>query len=135
MANDYEKKGGHGGARPGAGRKPADNRIAEAYRERFAILPIDYMLSVINGVNPATGEPFTDETRPDDERLDRLAIAAAPYIQRRLAPVDVKDSEDSEPRKVYGVDVRRLTTEELRWYERILMKAEVPASQLPDAPR
>jgi hypothetical protein len=33
------------------------------------------------------------------------------------------------------VNLTVLTDEELRWFERILMKAQVPASKISDAPR
>lgn len=58
--------------------------------------------------------------------MDRLAIAAAPFIHRRLAPIAVADRE-SEPKGALNLAAR--TDEELGWLERILMKAQVPLRQ------
>lgn len=70
----------HGGARPGAGRKPggANKATKEAY-ERAASsgeLPLDYLLRVMR-----------DENTDEGKRID-CAKAAAPYIHPKRAPVD-----------------------------------------------
>ena len=71
---------GHGGPRPGSGRKKGgSNRLTEeavAQAKEGGILPLDYMLEVMRDVK-------VDETR----RLD-AAKAAAPYVHARLQPVD-----------------------------------------------
>ena len=79
MPRNYVKKGGHGGRRPGAGRKPAGDRVAEDYRKRFAILPLERWLSIINGKDPASNR------KPTRQQMDAAARAAAPYVHRRLA--------------------------------------------------
>ncbi len=71
---------GHGGARPGAGRKAggANKRTQEAY-ERAATsgeLPLDYLLRVMR-----------DEATDEAKRID-CAKAAAPYLHPKRAPVD-----------------------------------------------
>jgi len=77
----------HGGARPGAGRKPGStNRISrEAYEraKESGELPLDYLLRIMR-------EESADEAR----RID-CAKAAAPYIHPRRAPVDGDGKEAS----------------------------------------
>jgi hypothetical protein len=69
-----------GGARPGSGRKKgaANKATAEARKAALAsgISPLDFMLSVMR-----------DETA-DVRRRDAMAMAAAPYLHPRLAPVE-----------------------------------------------
>lgn len=70
----------HGGARPGAGRKPggASKLSQEAYEraKESGELPLDYLLRVMRDTN-------ADEAR----RID-CAKAAAPYLHPKRAPVD-----------------------------------------------
>lgn len=70
----------HGGARPGAGRKPGSIRKATAAAQAKAaetgILPLDFMLNHMR-----------DETAPIAERLD-MAKAAAPYIHAKLSSIE-----------------------------------------------
>lgn len=68
-----------GGYRPGAGRPKKSGGptkaelVAEAAREatKSGMTPLEYMLAVMN--DPAA----------DNERRDRMAIAAAPYVHAR----------------------------------------------------
>lgn len=122
MPRNYIKKGGHGGVRRGAGRKRADNRRAERYSKRFSIMPLDYMLSQLNGLNPLTGKPLTGKNRPSAKRMDRMAIAAARFIHPRVAPVRL---EETEPKPECALDPTKLTDEELTFLERILAKGQV----------
>jgi len=66
---------GWGGPRPGSGRpKGARNRrlpLAQAKRLRRE-LPLDYMLRILN------------DTKQPDERRDKMATLAAPYLHARL---------------------------------------------------
>lgn len=71
---------GHGGARPGAGKKPGAIRRATAAAQAKAaeggILPLDFMLQIMR-----------DEQADRAERLD-MAKAAAPYVHAKLASID-----------------------------------------------
>ena len=70
----------HGGARPGAGRKPGTpNRATAELQAAVAAsgeTPLDYMLQIMR-----------DDTR-GAERRDEMAKAAAPYVHAKLAAVD-----------------------------------------------
>jgi hypothetical protein len=70
----------HGGARPGAGRKPgAATRLNQDARQKAldgGISPLDYMLGLMR-----------DEELDRDTRLD-AAKSAAPYLHARLAAVE-----------------------------------------------
>lgn len=70
----------HGGARPGAGRKPGSIRKATAAAQAKAaetgILPLDFML-----------DRMRDEQAPMDDRMD-MAKAAAPYIHAKLSSIE-----------------------------------------------
>lgn len=69
----------HGGARPGAGRKPGTpNRATQEQRDAVAasgLTPLDYLLTVMR-----------DEGNPTDTRLD-AAKAAASYVHPKLSAV------------------------------------------------
>lgn len=71
---------GHGGKRPGAGRKKGQVvKFDEAARKKAAetgILPLEFMLNVMR-----------DEEQDFSTRFD-AAKAAAPYVHARLASVD-----------------------------------------------
>jgi len=65
---------GHGGARPGAGRtKGAKSLVTEEAIKRAGDgeTPLEYMLRVMR-----------DQTQPD-ERRDRMAMGAAPYVHAK----------------------------------------------------
>lgn len=70
----------HGGARPGAGRKPGQTtKLNEDARQKAlegGISPLEYMLGQLR-----------DETNSKDVRMD-AAKAAAPYVHARLAAVE-----------------------------------------------
>jgi len=76
----------HGGARPGAGRKPnGTNRMTKEAVEKASAtgeMPLDYLLSVMRDVG-------ADEAK----RID-CAKAAAPYLHAKRAPVG-SDGEDA----------------------------------------
>lgn len=118
MSRNYLKKGGHGGRRAGAGRKPASNGVAERYRERYPMLPLDYLLCIAGtGVDPVTGKKATAR------RMERAAIAAMPYVHRRLAPVA---AEELKPQPKFGLDLSKLSDDELVVLERIYAKSQIP---------
>jgi hypothetical protein len=80
---------GHGGARPGAGRKPgaitrATREIAERGLE--GLTPLDFMLQIMR-----------DEAEERGARFE-AAKAAAPYVHAKLANVDAKLDVDGELR-------------------------------------
>jgi hypothetical protein len=122
------KKGQQRGASDAA-RKPVLNRIAEIYSERYPVLPLDYMLSMLNRIHPATGKPFTRGSRPSAKRLDRIAIAAANLVHRRLSPISVADSQ---PAPTLYFDYRGLTDEELDQLVRLNEKVRVSDRPIDD---
>ena len=71
----------HGGARPGAGRKPGTiNRFSKDLLDKAAQsgqLPVDYMLGVMR-----------DESLDTRLRID-AAKAAAPYVHQKLSAISV----------------------------------------------
>lgn len=126
MPRNYMKKGGHGGARQGAGRKPAgDNRLIEHYRQRFAITPADYLFAIVNEVDPLTGQPLTGSNRPSASRRDRAAMALAPFVHRRQAPATI---DRTEPQLDW--DLTCLSDDELVTLEQLMLK--VYPTQPPD---
>lgn len=73
----------HGGARPGAGRKPGavstrTREIAEALAQDGGLTPLEFLTSI-----------YRDEGEEMSRRVD-AAKAAAPYVHARLQPVDDK---------------------------------------------
>jgi hypothetical protein len=92
---------GHGGPRPGSGRKkgqvsaPTRRRLEAAERALAAGLnPLDYIMSILR-----------DENAPPEQRY-KAAVDAAPYVHPRLAAVEAKvaitEHEDSV-RALYSV--------------------------------
>lgn len=71
---------GHGGARPGAGRKPNSvNRLSREAAEKAkegGLLPLDYLLTIMRS-----------EDNAQDIRMD-AAKAAAPYIHPKLSAIE-----------------------------------------------
>lgn len=120
MKREYQNKRGDGGAHAGGCRKHPDNSVAEMYRERFPVLPLDYILSILNGINPMTRKPFTSANRPSPKRIDRLAIAAMGFLHRRLVPLEPKQPDRTM------LNLKILTDEELRQLEHIIVKAQIP---------
>jgi hypothetical protein len=113
-----EKKNDHGGRRPGAGRpKGSVERFTSGnlkhFRERYPIQPLDHMMNVINAPPGTKGVT--------DERRDRMAMAAAPYLHQRLSALE---PEKEEPQ--YSMDLSKLTDDELIAFERMLIKAHRP---------
>lgn len=84
---------GHGGKRPGAGRKPgARNLRTEAQvkaAEAGGITPLEYLLSVMR-----------DKSRDDNQRID-AAKAAAPYVHPKLQNTTHKGDEDAPIEHVF----------------------------------
>ena len=68
--------GGHGGRRPGAGKKKGQkNKKTQQFLDQIASAgetPLDYMLRVMR-------DPGADESRRDD-----MAKAAAPYVHSKM---------------------------------------------------
>ena len=73
---------GHGGSRPGAGRKPGarNKRIAAQIKaiEDSGLTPLDYMLSILR-----------DEDKTESVRL-QAAKDAAPYVHQKLQSLEVE---------------------------------------------
>jgi hypothetical protein len=88
MKNNQTIKGGRGGARAGAGRRPnTPNRVTQELQAKVAsegITPLDYLLSVMR-----------DAKADDGKRID-CAKAAAQYVHPKLASVEAKQTIDGE---------------------------------------
>lgn len=87
-----------GGFRPGAGRPPGSKKPKDGAAPVAAVVPptepagpkknpLEYMLFVIN-------DPTASE-----ERRDRLAIAAAPFVHPRAGAAGKKDEQSDRARK------------------------------------
>ena len=87
---------GHGGKRPGAGRKRGsrNKRTLELVKmvEKSGLTPVNYMLSVMR-----------DKSVERKERLD-AAKAVAPYIHARLASSEVDIRSDKQSASEYSMD-------------------------------
>ncbi len=72
---------GHGGPRPGAGRKPNSKNKATVEREKAisesGLTPLEYMLSVLR-----------DDAADEAARME-AAKAAAPYVHPRLQATEL----------------------------------------------
>ncbi len=116
-----------GGARSNTGPRNArlGRRFYATLVQQYPVLPLEYMLRVLNYRNPRTGEPLSDQecAAVPNERVDEMAKAAAPYIHPRLSAVAVKSADDSE--RPCPVDLSKLTDEELALWERLLLKTAV----------
>jgi hypothetical protein len=82
-----------------------------ALRERFAMMPLDYMLKVVNA----------PRNEASNARRDKMAKAAAPYLHPRIAAVEVT-GEEPDPEE-YSIDLEKLTTEELTAFQHMMAKA------------
>ena len=103
---------GHGGARPGAGRKKgqrnghprncASVRLSTQLRERAAAVgetPLEFFLSIMH-----------DEAQPQELRI-AAAQAALPYMHPRLAMIAARVEETTPP---MSEEERRLIEDERR---------------------
>lgn len=95
---------GHGGKRPGAGRKPSaltrkTREIAEKQVEN-GITPLEYMLGVMR-----------DETADAGARFE-AAKAAAPYVHPRLATVAHTGNDGGPVQVVDPIALAKLSKEE-----------------------
>ncbi len=112
----YEKRGGNGGRRAGAGRpkgavsKRSERSIA-SLTNKYPEMPRDYMLRVMN------------DPRASNARRDAMARYAAPYVHPKLATIQVRRVQR------YSVDIEKLTDEELAGFERLLLKCQVPDNE------
>jgi hypothetical protein len=82
-----------GGRREGAGRKKGvPNKISQSRIMRAALtgeMPLDFMLRLMRGER-VNGKPLSINDRIN------LAVACAPYVHHRLAPIKVS-LDESEP--------------------------------------
>jgi hypothetical protein len=100
-----------GGAWPGAADRyaiPDLRRERAAYLEEFPLSPLKHALQVMN-----------DETA-SPKRRDAMAKVAMRYLHARI-----KTAPLPKPEPQYSLDLSKLSDEELRQYEKILMKASV----------
>lgn len=88
--NSIKANQGHGGARPGAGRKPgsATQRTREIAEKAIndGITPLEFMLNRMR-----------DEGAPMADR-QAMAISAAPYIHPKLSAIEAKVDADVRAR-------------------------------------
>jgi hypothetical protein len=84
-------------------------REVNSFRSRFGVLPLEYMLRVIN-----------DDKLPDELR-DRMAAAALPFLHHKLTAITPDDIDRSEKT---SLDLSKLTTEEREQLRRILAKSD-----------
>ena len=101
-----------GGARPTAGRKSRVERVQKSMREKFPMLPLEYMLTVLN-----------NKKAPPEERAE-MAKAAAPYVHPRLSSVEMKLKNTNLQQTI---DVAKFTDEQLATFERLLSVAQITA--------
>lgn len=125
VSNQVTADGGkkHGGKRSGAGRKKKE--IAVVLRERFKMMPLDFQLAYLNGIDPETGKKLTPE-QVMELKLDfptkmQLARDAAPFVHPRLSSVAVKDQTVR-----HGLDLSKLSDEELIELRMLTAKAVMP---------
>lgn len=88
---------GHGGARKGAGnKKGAKRQVTEEAIKRAAAgeTPLEYMLKVMR-----------DSTQSDDRR-DRMAVGAAPYVHAKLSSMEHKGDPENPVRVVNEIILR-----------------------------
>jgi hypothetical protein len=84
-------------------------REVNSFRSRYKVLPLEYMLRIIN-----------DDKLPLELR-SQMAAAALPFIHHKLRAI--KPDEVERPEQT-GLDLSRLTDEELERLEQIQAKAE-----------
>jgi len=78
-----------GGARPGAGRPPKNSGPPPDIRAgaaNAAMTPLDYMLAVMR------------DPGADDQRRDRMAQAAAPYVHAKAGESTKKEDREAASR-------------------------------------
>ena len=84
-------------------------REVNSLRSRYSVRPLEYMLKVIN-----------NDKLPMQHRCD-MAEAALPFLHQKLKPIAIDDLGAPEE---HGLDLSRLTDEELERLEQILAKAK-----------
>ncbi len=95
------------GGRRTAGKHTDETSRALSLRQRFAIMPLDYLLGVLNNAKESKRMRF------------EAAKAAAPFVHPRLAAIQVT------AKRRYALDVTKLTEDELAMLERIMLKAQI----------
>lgn len=115
-----------GGKRKGAGRPTIEEEMkrrdhsVQAYRTRYLIQPLNYVMCILNDLNPKTFEPLR---RPYSDAKKEWAVEKAiPYLHHRLAAMQLTGA-DNGPVK-HTVDVRKLSDQELLELEKIMSKAQ-----------
>jgi hypothetical protein len=94
------------------------DREVNAFRSRFGVQPLEYMLKVIN-----------DDKLPLDLR-SQMAAAALPFMHHKLRAISPDEYERPEELDEFdrpeetSLDLSKLTTEEREQLERIMAKAD-----------
>lgn len=127
-----------GGFRPGSGRPKGaltkqQRYTLGYYRSQFAVQPLDYFLSILNGEpqmveieKEVDGEKVITLEMRKPTKADRMeaAKAAAPYMHQRLTAVQMTGADGESLQQ--KIDVTKLTDEELNTLEAICIKALTP---------
>jgi hypothetical protein len=87
----------------------------KSLRERFPTMPLEFLLAIINDVDPKTGEPRKFKLQ---DQL-QAAARAAPFIHPKLSNVNL------QARQKYSIDLDKLDDEELAQFEHLLLKSQV----------
>jgi hypothetical protein len=84
---------------------------ALSMRQRFAKMPLDHMLEILN-----------DESQPLAMR-NEMAWRAAPYLHTKLASIELIKT-DGDQKQQQTIDCTRLSESELADLERLLLKGQ-----------
>ena len=110
MAGGYRP--GTGGPRPGTGRKPVEKATKvpadiRAAARKCRLTPLEYMLAVLNDEDAS------------QERRDRMAQAAAPYVHARPAPA----ASDAPGKKEIRAEAAKTAGAGSEWGEDLAFRA------------
>jgi hypothetical protein len=90
-------------------KKTAQGREVNAFRSRYGVLPLEYMLKVLN-----------NDKLPMRLRCN-MAEAAAPFLHQKLKAIAI-DDDVGGPKK-HNLDLTKLSKEELDELDQILAKS------------
>lgn len=102
-----------GGGRPKGSLNKRTYLTVEHYRENFDVLPLDYLLGILN------------DSRATKSRKFDAARAAAPYLHSRLSSTELTGKGGGPVQ--WGIDLSKLNDEELSVLERLMAKGGAPA--------
>lgn len=133
-------KGKWGGARRGAGKhypiaagvRSLKNEVL-TLRAKYGVMPLDYMLSVLNQEPPTrerneTDKDYLKRLARFEGRKDWAAMQAAPYLHHKLASIEITVPEGGAAK--HDVDLTKLSDKELDQLESLVYKASKQSSTL-----